>query len=105
VNMVHGGKEASMAVMEHPDIAGVSFVGSTPVARIVYETCAKHGKRVQAQGGAKNYIAVMPDANMAASVANIMGSAFGCAGQRCLAGSVVVAVGEAYDTLKQELVK
>lgn len=105
VNMVHGGKDASMAVMEHPDIAGVSFVGSTPVARIVYETCAKHGKRVQAQGGAKNYIAVMPDANMAASVANIMGSAFGCAGQRCLAGSVVVAVGEAYDALKEELVK
>lgn len=105
VNLVHGGKEASVAVMEHPGIAGVSFVGSTPVARIVYETCAKHGKRVQAQGGAKNYIAVMPDANMAASVANIMGSAFGCAGQRCLAGSVVVAVGDAYEPLKAELVK
>ncbi len=105
VNLVHGGKEASMAVMEHPDIAGVSFVGSTPVARIVYETCAKHGKRVQAQGGAKNYIAVMPDANMAASVANIMGSAYGCAGQRCLAGSVVVAVGDAYEPLKAELLK
>ena len=105
VNLVHGGKEASMAVMEHPDIAGVSFVGSTPVAKIVYETCAKHGKRVQAQGGAKNYIAVMPDANMAASVANIMGSAYGCAGQRCLAGSVVVAVGDAYEPLKAELLK
>jgi malonate-semialdehyde dehydrogenase (acetylating)/methylmalonate-semialdehyde dehydrogenase len=105
VNLVHGGKEASMAVMEHPDIVGVSFVGSTPVARIVYETCAKHGKRVQAQGGAKNYIAVMPDANMAASVANIMGSAYGCAGQRCLAGSVVVAVGDAYEPLKAELLK
>lgn len=105
VNLVHGGKESSMAVMEHPDIVGVSFVGSTPVAKIVYETCAKHGKRVQAQGGAKNYIAVMPDANMAASVANIMGSAYGCAGQRCLAGSVVVAVGDAYEPLKAELVK
>jgi malonate-semialdehyde dehydrogenase (acetylating)/methylmalonate-semialdehyde dehydrogenase len=105
VNLVHGSKEASMAVMEHPDIVGVSFVGSTPVARIVYETCAKHGKRVQAQGGAKNYIAVMPDADMAASVANIMGSAFGCAGQRCLAGSVVVAVGDAYEPLKAELIK
>jgi malonate-semialdehyde dehydrogenase (acetylating)/methylmalonate-semialdehyde dehydrogenase len=105
VNLVHGGKESSMAVMEHPDIAGVSFVGSTPVARIVYETCAKSGKRVQAQGGAKNYIAVMPDANMAASVANIMGSAYGCAGQRCLAGSVVVAVGDAYEPLKAELIK
>ena len=105
VNLVHGGKESSLAVMEHPDIVGVSFVGSTPVAKIVYETCAKHGKRVQAQGGAKNYIAVMPDANMAASVANIMGSAYGCAGQRCLAGSVVVAVGDAYEPLKAELVK
>ncbi len=105
VNLVHGGKEASVAVMEHPDIMGVSFVGSTPVAKIVYETCAKYGKRVQAQGGAKNYIAVMPDADMGASVANIMGSAFGCAGQRCLAGSVVVAVGDAYEPLKAELVK
>lgn len=105
VNLVLGGKEASVAVMEHPDIVGVSFVGSTPVAKIVYETCAKHGKRVQAQGGAKNYIAVMPDADMQASVANIMGSAFGCAGQRCLAGSVVVAVGDAYEPLKAELIK
>ncbi len=105
VNLVHGGVETSIAVMEHPGIAGVSFVGSTPVAKIVYETCAKHGKRVQAQGGAKNYIAVMPDADMAASVANIMGSAYGCAGQRCLAGSVVVAVGDAYEPLKAELLK
>lgn len=105
VNLVHGGKEASIAVMEHPGIVGVSFVGSTPVAKIVYETCTKHGKRVQAQGGAKNYIVVMPDANMAASVKNIMGSAFGCAGQRCLAGSVVVAVGDAHEALKEELVR
>jgi malonate-semialdehyde dehydrogenase (acetylating)/methylmalonate-semialdehyde dehydrogenase len=105
VNLVLGGKESSMAVMEHPDIVGVSFVGSTPIAKLVYETCAKHGKRVQAQGGAKNYIAVMPDANMEASVANIMGSAYGCSGQRCLAGSVVVAVGNAYEPLKNELVK
>jgi malonate-semialdehyde dehydrogenase (acetylating) / methylmalonate-semialdehyde dehydrogenase len=105
VNLVQGGTESSIAVMEHPDVVGVSFVGSTPVARIVYETCAKHGKRVQAQGGAKNYIAVMPDADMAASVANIMGSSFGCAGQRCLAGSVVVAVGDAYEPLRAELLK
>ncbi|MBN8637810.1 MAG: CoA-acylating methylmalonate-semialdehyde dehydrogenase, partial [Anaerolineae bacterium] len=105
VNLVHGGKEASMAVMEHPDIVGVSFVGSSPVAKLVYETCAKHGKRVQAQGGAKNYIVVMPDADMGASVANIMGSAYGCAGQRCLAGSVVVAVGDAYEPLRNELVR
>jgi len=105
VNLVQGGKEASMAVMEHPGIAGVSFVGSTPIAKLVYEVCAKHGKRVQAQGGAKNYIAVMPDADIAASVTNIMGSAFGCAGQRCLAGSVVVAVGDAYEPLRDALLK
>jgi malonate-semialdehyde dehydrogenase (acetylating)/methylmalonate-semialdehyde dehydrogenase len=105
VNLVNGGKDAAMAVMEHPGVVGVSFVGSTPVAKIVYETCAKHGKRVQAQGGAKNHIVVMPDADMSASVKNIMGSAFGCSGQRCLAGSVVVAVGDAYAPLKEELVK
>ncbi len=105
VNLVQGGKESSVAVMEHPGIAGVSFVGSSPVAKIVYETCAKHGKRVQAQGGAKNFIVVMPDADLGASVANIMGSAYGCAGQRCLAGSVVVAVGDAYEPLRDELVK
>ncbi|MBE2266615.1 MAG: CoA-acylating methylmalonate-semialdehyde dehydrogenase [Anaerolinea sp.] len=105
VNLVHGGKEASMAVMEHPDIVGVSFVGSSPVAKLVYETCAKSGKRVQAQGGAKNYIVVMPDADLTASVVNIMGSAFGCAGQRCLAGSVVVAVGDVYEPLRDELIK
>jgi malonate-semialdehyde dehydrogenase (acetylating) / methylmalonate-semialdehyde dehydrogenase len=105
VNLVHGGIEASQAVMEHPGITGVSFVGSSPVAKIVYETCTRHGKRVQAQGGAKNYIAVMPDANMEASVKNIMGAAFGCAGQRCLAAAVAVGVGDAYDKMKEELVK
>jgi malonate-semialdehyde dehydrogenase (acetylating)/methylmalonate-semialdehyde dehydrogenase len=105
VNLIQGGKEASMAVMEHPGIKGVSFVGSSPVARLVYETCTKHGKRVQAQGGAKNYIAVMPDADMNASVKNIMGAAYGCAGQRCLAAAVVVGVGDAYDKLRAELVK
>lgn len=105
VNLVQGGKESATAIMEHPGVKGVSFVGSTPVARIVYETCTRNGKRVQAQGGAKNYIAVMPDADMSASVKNIMGAAYGCAGQRCLAAAVVVAVGDAYDKLKEELVK
>jgi len=105
VNLVHGGKEAAMAIMEHPGVKGVSFVGSSPVARLVYETCTKAGKRVQAQGGAKNYIAVMPDADMNASVKNIMGAAYGCAGQRCLAAAVVVGVGDAYDKLREELVK
>lgn len=105
VNLVHGGIEASKAIMEHPGITGVSFVGSSPVARLVYETCTRHGKRVQAQGGAKNFIAVMPDANMEASVKNILGAAYGCAGQRCLAAAVAVGVGPAYDELKSELVK
>lgn len=104
VNLVQGGTVSSMAVMEHPGIIGVSFVGSSPVAKLVYETCTKHGKRVQAQGGAKNFITVMPDANMEASVKNIMGAAFGCAGQRCLAAAVAVGVGDAYDTMKTELV-
>ncbi len=105
VNLIQGGKDASMAIMEHPGVTGVSFVGSTPVAKIVYETCTRHGKRVQAQGGAKNYIAVMPDANMEASVRNILGAAYGCAGQRCLAAAVAVGVGDAYDKLRDELVK
>lgn len=105
VNLVQGGKASSMAIMEHPGIKGVSFVGSTPVAKLVYETCTRHGKRVQAQGGAKNYIAVMPDANMEASVKNIMGAAYGCAGQRCLAAAVVVAVGDAYDKVRDEVAK
>jgi malonate-semialdehyde dehydrogenase (acetylating)/methylmalonate-semialdehyde dehydrogenase len=105
VNLVQGGVEAAKAVMEHPGITGVSFVGSSPVAKIIYETCTRHGKRVQAQGGAKNYIAVMPDANMESSVKNILGAAYGCAGQRCLAAAVAVGVGDAYDQLKDELVK
>ena len=105
VNLVHGGVPAATALMEHPDVTGVSFVGSSPVAKIIYETCTRNGKRVQAQGGAKNYIAVMPDANIEASVKNILGAAYGCAGQRCLAAAVAVGVGEAYDQLKDELAK
>jgi malonate-semialdehyde dehydrogenase (acetylating)/methylmalonate-semialdehyde dehydrogenase len=105
VNLVHGGKDAAMAIMEHPGVTGVSFVGSTPVAKIVYETCTKHGKRVQAQGGAKNYIAVMPDANMESSVKNILGAAYGCAGQRCLAAAVAVGVGDAYEKMRDELMR
>jgi len=105
VNLVNGGVPSAKALMEHPDITGVSFVGSSPIAKIIYETCTAHGKRVQAQGGAKNYIAVMPDANMEASVKNILGAAYGCAGQRCLAAAVAVGVGDAYDQLKDELTK
>ena len=105
VNLVNGGIPSSNALMKHPDVTGVSFVGSSPIAKLVYETCTAHGKRVQAQGGAKNFIAVMPDADMEASVKNILGAAYGCAGQRCLAAAVAVAVGDAYEPLKDELVK
>jgi malonate-semialdehyde dehydrogenase (acetylating)/methylmalonate-semialdehyde dehydrogenase len=105
INLVHGGTEAATALMQHPDVVGVSFVGSTHVGRIVYETCAKYGKRVQVQGGAKNYIAVMPDANLEKSIPNIMGSAFGAAGQRCLAGSVLVTVGDSHAKVRDMLVE
>lgn len=105
VNLVQGGIGASNAILEHPGIIGVSFVGSTPVAKLIYEKGTQHGKRIQAQGGAKNYITVLPDANMDASVKNILGAAYGCAGQRCLAAAVAVGVGDAYDHLKSELVE
>jgi len=105
VNLVNGGVPAATALMEHPGVTGVSFVGSSPVAKLIYETCTRNGKRVQAQGGAKNYIAVMPDANMTASVRNILGAAYGCAGQRCLAAAVAVGVGDAYEPLKDELTR
>ncbi|HEY6093071.1 MAG TPA: CoA-acylating methylmalonate-semialdehyde dehydrogenase [Gemmatimonadales bacterium] len=103
LNLVHGGKEAVNALLEHPGIAGISFVGSSPVAKHVYQEAAKHGKRVQALGGAKNHIIVMPDADMDRAVANITESMFGCAGQRCLAGSVVLAAGKAYEPFRDRL--
>jgi malonate-semialdehyde dehydrogenase (acetylating) / methylmalonate-semialdehyde dehydrogenase len=86
-------------ILDHPGIDAVSFVGSAPVAKIVYERSAKAGKRVQALGGAKNHMVVMPDAVIDKTVNGILGSAFGAAGQRCMAGSVVVTVGEAHDKL------
>jgi len=89
VNLVHGASDAVTALCEHPGVDAVSFVGSAKVARIVYRLCGEHGKRVQALGGAKNHIVVMPDAVVDMSVANLSESAFGNAGQRCLAGSVM----------------
>ncbi|HEY3221526.1 MAG TPA: CoA-acylating methylmalonate-semialdehyde dehydrogenase [Gemmatimonadales bacterium] len=103
LNLVHGGKEAVNALLAHPGIAGISFVGSSPVAKHVYQEAAKYGKRVQALGGAKNHVIVMPDADMDRAVANISESLFGCAGQRCLAGSVVVAAGKAYEPFRERL--
>ncbi|HUJ22352.1 MAG TPA: CoA-acylating methylmalonate-semialdehyde dehydrogenase [Bryobacteraceae bacterium] len=92
-NLVQGDKEAVDALLQHPLVRAISFVGSTPIAKYIYENAAKNGKRVQALGGAKNHLIVMPDANLEKSVEAIMGSAFGAAGERCLAGSVLVAVG------------
>ncbi len=105
LNLVHGGKDAVNAILEHPAIVGVSFVGSSPVARHVYTTAAKHGKRVQALGGAKNHIVVMPDADMDRAVSVVSESVFGCAGQRCLAGSVIVGAGKAYEPMRERLLE
>jgi malonate-semialdehyde dehydrogenase (acetylating)/methylmalonate-semialdehyde dehydrogenase len=99
VNLVNGGREVVEGMLDHPDIDAISFVGSAPVARIVYERAAKSGKRVQALGGAKNHMVVMPDAVIDRTVNGIIGSAFGAAGQRCMAGSVVVTVGDAHERL------
>jgi malonate-semialdehyde dehydrogenase (acetylating) / methylmalonate-semialdehyde dehydrogenase len=104
VNLVNGSREIVSGILEHPGIDAVSFVGSAPVARIVYEGAAKHGKRVQALGGAKNHMVVMPDAVIDKTVDGIIGSAFGAAGQRCMAGSVVVTVGDAHEQLIGPLV-
>lgn len=97
VNLVNGGPDTVNAVLEHPDIAGVSFVGSTPVAKHVYETAAKHGKRVQAQGGAKNHILVTQHADLEFAAEQTIGSAFANAGERCLANPVAVIEEAVYD--------
>jgi len=94
-NVVHGDREAVDALLAHPDVAAISFVGSTPVAEYVYRTGTQNGKRVQALGGAKNHLVVMPDADMDQAVDALMGAAFGSAGERCMAISVAVAVGDA----------
>jgi malonate-semialdehyde dehydrogenase (acetylating)/methylmalonate-semialdehyde dehydrogenase len=103
VNLVNGGREVVEGILEHPGIDAVSFVGSAPVAKIVYERSAKAGKRVQALGGAKNHMVLMPDAVIENTVEGIIGSAFGAAGQRCMAGSVVVTVGDAHEQLMPAL--
>src|SRR5947209_6800972 len=95
VNLVVGGKSAVDALLQHSDVRAISFVGSTPVAKYIYAEGAAHGKRVQCQGGAKNYVVVMPDADLDMSAKIVSDSAFGCAGQRCLAVSAAITVGEA----------
>ncbi len=102
-NVVHGNKEAVDALLEHPDVKAISFVGSTPIAQYIYETGARHGKRVQALGGAKNHAVVMPDADLDFTVEALIGAGYGSAGERCMAISAVVAVGDVADALVQRL--
>jgi len=97
INLVNGSHEVSDTLMEHPKVKGISFVGSSPIAKYVYKKSAENGKRVQAQGGAKNSLVVMPDCNMDRSVANMLASFYGCAGQRCLAGSNLILIGDVAD--------
>ena len=104
VNMVHGGREAVEAICDHPGIKAVSFVGSTPVARLVYQKATNAGKRVQALGGAKNFIVVMPDANLDRAMPIIAESFYGCAGERCLAGSILVPVGDSHAEVRDRMV-
>jgi malonate-semialdehyde dehydrogenase (acetylating)/methylmalonate-semialdehyde dehydrogenase len=94
INMVHGGKETVDALLEHPEVKAISFVGSTQVAKYIYGKGAANGKRVQAQGGAKNPVVILPDADIEMSVKIIADSVFGCAGQRCLAASNIITVGD-----------
>src|SRR5438552_5113978 len=104
VNLVNGGREVVEAICDHPDIRAVSFVGSTPVAREVYRRATHAGKRVQALGGAKNFVVVMPDADWDRSINVITESFYGCAGDRCLARSVLVPVGEAHREARDRMV-
>src|SRR5580692_6916776 len=100
VNLVNGGREVVDALIDHPDVRAISFVGSTPVAKHVYARSAVNGKRMQCQGGAKNHVIILPDADMELATQIVADSAFGCAGQRCLAVSVAVTVGEAQRTFR-----
>lgn len=106
LNIVNGSHEVADTMMEHPGVKGISFVGSTPVAKYIYEHSAANGKRVQAQGGAKNSLVVMEDAIMNRTVANMLASFYGCAGQRCLAGANLVPIGEkAYNGVVDKFVE
>ncbi len=104
LNVVHGSREAVDAIIDHPLIKAISFVGSTPVARAIHSRGTALGKRVQAAGGAKNFVLIMPDADVAPTATGLMEAAFGCAGERCMAGSTDIAIGRAADTVIPELV-
>jgi malonate-semialdehyde dehydrogenase (acetylating)/methylmalonate-semialdehyde dehydrogenase len=98
MNIVHGGRECVDELLAHPDVQAISFVGSSPVAKLIHETGTRNGKRVQAAGGAKNFVIIMPDADVPKAVEGLVDSAYGCAGQRCMAGSTAITVGEAAET-------
>ena len=104
INLVNGAKEVVDTLLESPDIRGASFVGSTSVARYIYGKGAANGKRVQAQAGAKNFLVVMPDADLDRTVAALLTSFYGCAGERCLSGAVLLAVGDVYEPLRDKFV-
>jgi len=104
LNVVHGGREAVDAIIDHPLVRAISFVGSTTVARDIHARGTARGKRVQAAGGAKNFVLVMPDADVSPTATSLMEAAFGCAGERCMAGSTAIAIGRAADTVLPELV-
>jgi len=103
LNVVHGGRECVDALLTHPLVRAISFVGSSPVAKYIFDKGTQHGKRVQAAGGAKNYVFVLPDADFKNSVTGLVDAAFGCAGQRCMAGSTAVTIGQAADRLLEPL--
>jgi malonate-semialdehyde dehydrogenase (acetylating)/methylmalonate-semialdehyde dehydrogenase len=104
INLVNGGREVAEAICDHPGIRAVSFVGSTAVARLIYQRATHAGKRVQALGGAKNFIVVMPDADLDRAMPLIAESFYGCAGERCLAGSVLVPVGPSHKDVRDRMV-
>lgn len=104
LNLIHGGRECVDALLAHPLVRAISFVGSTPVARHIFETGTRHHKRVQAAGGAKNFILLMPDATVNETVRGLTEAAFGCAGERCMSGSTAIAIGDAARRVLPELV-
>lgn len=104
LNLVQGDREASEAILDSPQVDAVGFIGSTPVAKQIYRRCGETGKKVVANGGAKNFVTVMPDVDLDRAINNMMASFFGCSGQRCLAGAVLLAVGDVYEELRDRFV-
>ena len=105
LNIVHGGRECVDALLTHPKVSAISFVGSTPIAKYIFEVGTKHGKRVQSNGGAKNFVFLMPDADVENSVRGVVEGAYGCAGERCMAASTAVVIGDAAKTVLPSLVE